>query len=93
MPLGDEDLSLYFGIIQYADGTLILLRGVIPTIVSKIHCRRIDSQFSQIHFVPMHISPPEAAMILGCNVDSFPKKYLSLPLSPHKLRVGYYHSP
>lgn len=87
-------------VLQYADDTLIMLRGDVPAIRSLksvldsfSRATGLEINFHKSTFVPMHIPASEAACmaeILGCDIGSFPQTYLGLPLSPHKLRVSDY---
>lgn len=95
------DLSLPCPVLQYADDTLILIKGDLACIRSL---KQILDSFSRATgfyiniqkstFIPMHIATAEAeimAEVLGCSISaSFPQPYLGLPLSPHKLRVSGY---
>jgi len=85
-------------ILQYADDTLLLLRGDLAD-VSKV--KHILDQFAlatglRINFhkstaVPMHMDEQFAAQCvaaLGCRQETFPQVYLGLPLSCVKLRVS-----
>jgi len=94
------DATLSCPVLQYADDTLILMKG---DVASMTVLKRILEDFSaatglmiNFHkstFVPMHVdatTAAEMAEILGCSVSSFPQTYLGLPLSPHKLKFADY---
>jgi len=83
-------------VLQYADDTLILTKGDVP---SMLALKQILDNFStatglcinfqKSTFVPMNVNDATAAQmatVLGCTLSSFPQTYLGLPLSPHKLR-------
>jgi len=86
--------------LQYADDTLILTKGDVPSMVAL---KWILDDFSAatglaINFhkstcVPMHIDDASAvkmASVLGCAISTFLQTYLGLPLSPHKLKFADY---
>ena len=90
------DHSLPCPVLQYADDTLILTKGDVP---SMLALKQILDNFStatglcinfqKSTFVPMNVNDATAAQmatVLGCTLSSFPQTYLGLPLSPHKLR-------
>ena len=85
-------------VLQYADDTLILLRGELSDVRNL---KVILDQFSaatglHINFhkstvVPMHMGEdliPQCIDVLGCRREGFPQAYLGLPLSCEKLRVS-----
>lgn len=85
-------------VLQYADDTLILIKGYVQAMRTV---KSILDQFSiatgltiNLHkstLVSMHLSETtalEMANILGCRVSHFPQTYLGLPLSPNKLRAS-----
>uniref|UniRef100_A0A0A9EF20 Reverse transcriptase domain-containing protein n=1 Tax=Arundo donax TaxID=35708 RepID=A0A0A9EF20_ARUDO len=83
-------------VLQYADDTLIVLRGELDQVPRlKVILDNFSSatglhiNFSKSTFLPMHIEDDvvqEMASILGCTVSSFPQAYLGLLLSTIKLR-------
>lgn len=87
-------------ILQYADDTLLLLRGDRANLsqlkrvlddFSSATCLEIN--FHKSTFVPMNIDPTEAsamAHVLGCPMSSFPQPYLGLPLCTTKLHNSDY---
>ena len=85
-------------ILQYADDTLILLRGDTSN-VSRL--KHLLDQFSAatgllINYdkstvVPMHMEEStvkDCLEILGCRHEGFPQTYLGLPLSCDKLKIA-----
>ena len=95
------DASLPCPVLQYADDTLILMRGDVPsmTFLKSLlddfsAATGLEINFHKSTFVPLHINSETVvamAAVLGCAVSSFPQTYLGLPLSPHKLKVADYH--
>lgn len=92
------DPSLPCPVLQYADDTLILLKGDLAAIQ---HLKSILDAFSAatgLHinfdkstFVPMFLEDEEMAALashLGCAISTFPQAYLGLPLSPPKLCIS-----
>ena len=84
-------------VLQYADDTLILLRGDLDEVKQLKH---LLDQFSEatglrINYhkstaVPMHMTDeliPDCMAALGCRREGFPQTYLGLPLSCEKLRL------
>jgi hypothetical protein len=84
-------------VLQYADGTLIIMRA--DTGAAR-RLRLILQQFEQatglrINYrkstlVPMHVAPELLSDIQGClqcRVEGFPQTYRGLPLSAQKLRL------
>lgn len=94
------DASLPCPVLQYADDTLLLVRGDVSAIVALkqvldmfSRATGLDINYHKSTFVPMNISREDTvrmANILGCNIESFPQTYLGLPLTPHKIRVSDY---
>ena len=90
--------SLPCPVLQYADDTLILVRGdvasmcTLKTILDDFSLATgLYINFHKSTFVPMNVSDQVAsamATALGCAQSSFPQTYLGLPISPHKLRVA-----
>lgn len=93
--LVEDDLTC--PVLQYRDDTLIVLRadpdqvtfqrGLLDSfsIATGLHIN-----FDKSNFIPIGPTPEEAnsmASLLVCSVYSFPKTYLGLPLSTHKLRL------
>lgn len=85
-------------VLQYADDTLILLRG---DVVDVCRLKLLLDQFSDatgllINYnkstmVPMNMTEvltDSCRTILGCRQEGFPQTYLGLPLSCSKLTVG-----
>ena len=92
------DLSSTCPVLQYADDTLILMRGELPDVQNL---KNVLDQFSAatgLHInyhkstaVPMHMEQPvipQCISELGCKQDGFPQSYLVLPLSCDKLRLS-----
>ena len=92
------DLSSTCPMLQYADDTLILMRGELPDVQNL---KNVLDQFSAatgLHInyhkstaVPMHMEQPvipQCISELGCKQDGFPQSYLGLPLSCDKLRLS-----
>ena len=87
-PISDDLPCL---VIQYADDTLIILRGDTQQLQRLKDILVSFSSFSGLHinfdkstFIPMHVSDEDAqimASTLGCSISSFPQPYLGLPLS------------
>lgn len=84
-------------ILQYADDTLILIKGgvdvvsALKTVLDDFsHATGLTINYHKSTFVPLHIDPDAAvhmANTLGCQISEFPQTYLGLPLSPLRLRV------
>lgn len=82
-------------VLQYADDTLILLRGDLASVTElKTILQDFASatglviNYHKSTFVPMNLDPQVAhsmAITLGCTISSFPQPYLGLPLSLAKL--------
>lgn len=85
-------------VLQYADDTLVLLRGELEDV---IRLRELLDQFSKatglkINYtkstaVPMHLDEQLAEQYiqaLGCRQEGLPQTYLGLPLSCGKLRLS-----
>ena len=74
--------------LQYADDTLIIMKGDLPQLIHLKHILNSFSEFSGLHinfdkstFIPMNISPDLASQMasaLGCSISSFPQPYLGL---------------
>ena len=84
-------------VLQYADDTLILLRGDLDEVKQL---KYLLDQFSEatglrVNYhkstaVPMHMTDeliPDCVAALGCRREGFPQTYLGLPLSCEKLRL------
>lgn len=94
------DHSLPAPVLQYADATLIMVRGGVDAMIALKEVLDNFSQatgltinFHKSTFVPLHIHPDaatEMAGAIGCSIEQFPQTYLGLPLSPHKLGVWDY---
>ena len=91
-PIDDEAPGV---VLQYADDTLIVIRGAAQ---SAQHLKTLLDLFSaatglHINFnkstlVPIHMTDSEISQcteILGCRQEEFPQNYLGLPLSMSKL--------
>lgn len=84
-------------VMQYADDTLIVLRGECTAISELKQQLDVFASFSglKINFskstlVPMHMdesTTTQCVQIIGCKREGFPQTYLGLPLSIHKLSV------
>lgn len=87
-----------FPVLQYADDTLLLVRGELQDVQSL---RMMLDQFAsatglQINYnkstaTPIHMSEDMVTQCidaLGCRRESFPQTYLGLPLSNTKLRLS-----
>lgn len=84
--------------LQYADDTLIILKGQPSPFVRLKKILHSFSQFTGLHincdkstFTPMNVSSEVAASmvtILGCIVSSFSQPYLGLPLTTSKIRLS-----
>ncbi|CAN6228096.1 unnamed protein product [Urochloa humidicola] len=86
--------------LQYADDTLIVLRGATEDVRQLKNVLDKFSAATGLHInyhkstaVPMNM-PDEILLecldILGCRRDGFPQTYLGLPLSCNKLRISAY---
>ena len=87
-------------VLQYADDTLIILRGELSDVTAIKQALDDFSSATGLHInfgkstiVPMHV--PEADMPpilahLGCRREGFPQTYLGLPLSNEKLRLTHF---
>lgn len=92
------DGSLPCPVLQYADDTLLLVRGDVRAVQALksvldmfSKATGLEINYRKSTFLPMNIDPADAAhmaSILGCNIASFPQTYLGLPLTPQKLRVS-----
>jgi len=91
------DHSATCSVLQYADDTLLLLRGEVEDVQ---HLKRLLDQFSAatgllINYhkstaVPLHMDAralPLCIATLGCRQEGFPQTYLGLPLSCEKLKL------
>jgi hypothetical protein len=84
--------------LQYADDTIILVRGCTEDATRLKHALQLFSEatrlsinFSKSTVTPMHIPQSEfqdILHILQCQEGSFPQVYLGLPLSNVKLRLS-----
>ena len=92
------DSSSSCPVLQYADDTLILLRGELGEVTQL---KMLLDQFSaatglRINYhkstaVSMHMKAediPGCIAVLGCRQEGFPQTYLGLPLSCEKLRLS-----
>lgn len=82
-------------VLQYADDTLILLRGDLNQVNNLksllddfAHATGLVINLHKSTFFPMNLDPKGSSAIvasLGCPISSFPQPYLDLPLSHTKL--------
>nr|CAB3445827.1 unnamed protein product [Digitaria exilis] len=73
-------------LIQQAAALGLLQHPVDPSLPCPT-LKRVLDDFSQATGLVINFQEAaNMANILGCNIESFPQKYLGLPLSPHKLR-------
>lgn len=87
-------------VLQYADNTLILLKGDMVAVErlkeildSFSAATGLEINYHKSTFIPMSLPQGTIAAMsrcVGCAVSSFPQPYLGLPLSPNKLRVSDY---
>lgn len=87
-------------VLQYADDTLILIKGnvgavrALKSILDDFSLATgVSINFHKSTFVRVNIpidDATEMAQAMGCPVSQFPQTYLGLPLSPLKLRVRDY---
>jgi hypothetical protein len=90
--------GLHCAALQYADDTLIVLRGDVD---DATNLRGVLDQFASFSglkinydkstLVPIHMDEQQANLcvqIIGCRREGFPQPYLGLPLSIHKLPVS-----
>ena len=92
------DPSLPCPVLQYVDDTLIILQGDLGQLTYLKAILDTFSSFSGLQinfdkstFVPINLSEvlaKQMAALLGCQVSSFPKPYLGLPLTPTKIRFS-----
>lgn len=89
-----------FPMVQYADGTILLLSAC-PLQIQEtgnllMHfsaCTRLRVNYSKSVLVPINVNPQRTqllANILGCDVGSFPFTYLGLPLGTSKPKVEHF---
>jgi hypothetical protein len=84
--------------LQYADDTLIILKGDLSQLTRLKEILSSSSSFTGLQinfekstFIPMNISSEIAgsmAALLGCPISTFPQPYLGLLLTPTKLRTS-----
>lgn len=88
--------------LQYADDTLIVLRGSL----SDVQClKEVLGLFSEAtgllinyhksSLVPLHLDQElidQCVNVLGCRLESFPQNYLGLPLSASKLHSAVFRT-
>lgn len=87
-------------VLQYADDTLIVLRGDLDGVTDL---RNLLDQFASLSglrinyakstLVPIHMDEPTIARcvhVIGCRREGFPQPYLGLPLSVNKLPPSAY---
>jgi hypothetical protein len=92
------EMGLPCAVLQYADDTLIVLRGDLEGAVALKNILVLFAGISGLHInygkstlVPIHMESAlieECVQVLGCRRDSFPQPYLGLPLSIHKLSLS-----
>jgi len=85
-------------VLQYADDTLILLRGEVEQVqkLKSLLDQFVAASGLLINYhkstaVPMNMADEAARLctsLLGCRLESFPQVYLGLPLSNEKLRLA-----
>ena len=85
-------------VLQYADDTLIVMRGDLGEVgrLKQLLDQFSDATSLRINYhkstaVPIHMSEdniPACIVALGCRRDGFPQTYLGLPLSCEKLRLS-----
>ena len=85
-------------VLQYADDTLLVLRGDVADVQALKNILQAFSEatglkinYSKSTLVPIHMDAGLAAdcvTIMGCAHQSFPQNYLGLPLSASKLPVS-----
>jgi hypothetical protein len=93
-PLADSPCT----VLQYADDTLILLRGELQDVERLKLLLDLSStatglkiNYDKSTAVPMHIPDrdlPACLQVLGCRQEGFPQTYLGLPLSCSKLKLA-----
>jgi hypothetical protein len=89
------------GFLQYADDTLIVLKGDIQGVtVLKTTLDRFASltglNLSKITMIPTHMAEATTqacVKALGCRREGFPQTYLGLPLPTNKLPISAYIHP
>jgi hypothetical protein len=88
--------------LQYADDTLIVLRGNL----ADVQCLKdvlglfsdatgLSINYHKSTMVPLHLEPDllqQCVDTLGCRLESFPQNYLGLPLSASKLPASAFNS-
>ena len=87
-------------VLQYADDTLLVLRGDVADVQALKNILQAFSEatglkinYSKSTLVPIHMDAGLAAdcvTIMGCAHQSFPQNYLGLPLSASKLPVSVF---
>lgn len=87
-----------FPVLQYADNTLILIKGTYEQALAIKRVLSIFSDFTGLHinfnkstFVPISMDEDtchRVAELLQCQISSFPCTYLGLPLSTNKITHG-----
>ena len=87
-------------VLQYADDTLLVLRGDVADVQALKNILQAFSEatglkinYSKSTLVPIHMDAGLAAYcvtIMGCAQQSFPQNYLGLPLSASKLPVSVF---
>jgi mannosylglycoprotein endo-beta-mannosidase len=97
-PLSDE---LPCPVLQYADDTLIVVRGELDAVANLRHLLDMFAQatglkinYNKSTAVPIHMTEDQIQQCisaLGCKRDGFPQAYLGLPLSIHKLPASAFN--
>lgn len=85
-------------VLQYADDTLLLIRGHLPDVqrlrtllVQFAQATGLQINHAKSTAVPMHMAEEDVEQCisaLGCRREGFPQTYLGLPLSTTKLRLS-----
>jgi hypothetical protein len=88
-------------VLQYADDTLVVLRGDISgavalknTLDSFASLMSLHINYSKSTLIHIHMNPgmvDTCVQVLGYKKESFPQTYLGLPLSINKLPISAYH--
>jgi len=88
--------------LQYADDTLIVLKGDLGDVQSLKEVLSLFSDatglsinYHKSTMVPLHMEPEilqQCIDTLGCRLESFPQNYLGLPLSASKLPASAFNT-
>ena len=89
------EMDSFFPVLQYADDTLILIKGTVEqTAIVKRMLKRFSDftglqiNFNKSTFVPINMeqsTSQQVSELLECPVSTFPCNYLGLPLSTNKI--------